>query len=79
MKKLIWLSLLGFIGCTKNPVSQHQIVCLDNKNPFIVTVNIVANGGVGAFVIKGHSVLAYRDSKGKTQVIFLSKNDCEVY
>jgi len=79
MKKLILFGLLCFIGCSRNSNKQHEILCLDNSNHQIVTVHVLTQGNVQAFVVKGHSVLAYRDDNGKVQIVLLAKNDCEVY
>lgn len=81
MRKLLVLSLFGLFlsGCKEQiDYREHEIVCLDAKTQQS-SYDIIAPSNVYAFVVKGHSVLSYKDSNKKSHIIFLSKNDCVIY
>lgn len=87
MKRLIVVGALGLLlsacdsaenNTSKIEARKHVIYCQDSitKQP---TFEVSTRDNVYAFVIKGHSVLGYKDNDDKMRVIFLSKNDCVVF
>jgi len=84
MKRLIALSVLGLLlsGCSVSHSlinRKHEIVCYDVTSK-VTTYNIVTSGNVYAFVVQGHSVLAfYVDGDKQIQLISLVKNSCTIY
>jgi hypothetical protein len=75
------IALLFTNGCKKSGTlkREHAIVCMDLTHKDI-TGNFLSSGNVFAFVVKGHSVLSFIDeATGENKIIFLSKNDCEIY
>ena len=76
MKKMVGFIILGLFlsGCQSR---EHAIICWDNTS-HQETYNIIVPGNVYAFVVKGHSVLAYRDENNKVRIILLAKNICTI-